>query len=187
MNDMLQARIMEEQNLFIGNDVMFSLGIWIRTSDAHLIYSADSMERVNISKSVFIGDHVWVGQDVILLKGSQIASGSIIGAKAVVSGQTIPSNTVWAGNPIKLISNNKFWLRSIEENDKSISVSHFTTKEKKLYQKWASDDFIFKSDPKVYLPFDKIETHLRKCGTANKRLIYLQKLSSIDAKNRFAF
>ena len=91
----------EEKHIFIGNDVLFSFDIWIRNSDPHLIYSANTKKRINPTKSVFIGDHVWIGQNALILKGTQISSGSIIGANSVVAGKRISSNTIWAGNPVK--------------------------------------------------------------------------------------
>lgn len=50
-----------------------------------------------------------------------------------------------------------------------------------------TDKFIFKYDPKVHLPFDMIDEHLTRCKTADKKLKYLMKISSVDAHNRFAF
>ena len=46
----------------------------IRTADPHIIYDIHR-KRINPSKSVFIGDHVWCGQNVLLLKGCRVGSG----------------------------------------------------------------------------------------------------------------
>ena len=43
------------------------------------------------------------------LKGTQIGSGSIIGAKSLVSNKKIPSNSIWGGNPARNIRNNIFF------------------------------------------------------------------------------
>lgn len=45
----------------------------------------------------------------LLLKGTRIASGSVIGGKAVVSGKAVPSNTIWAGNPARQIASGVFF------------------------------------------------------------------------------
>ncbi|MFX3627504.1 hypothetical protein ACD574_02860 [Campylobacter sp. LH-2024] len=64
-------------------------------------------KRVNFGKSIYIGDHVWYGQEVAILKGSFIASGSTLGAKSVISGTKF-SNSIYAGNPSKLIKKINF-------------------------------------------------------------------------------
>ena len=98
----------ERKNIIIGDDGLFSFGIYVRTADPHLLYSGETKERINESKSVLMGDHVWIGQGALLLKGSSIGSGSVIGGGAVVSGKAIPSNTVAAGNPAKVIKKKEF-------------------------------------------------------------------------------
>ena len=99
----------EWQNIILGCGSAFSFGIWIRTADAHLIYDIKSGKRINHSRSILIGDHVWVGQDSLILKGTQIGSGSIIGGDSTISGKRIPSNTLFAGSPAKLIRNGVLW------------------------------------------------------------------------------
>ena len=185
MTSTLSVIVSEEKHVFLGNDVLLSIGVWIRNSDAHLIYSTETHERTNDAKSIFIGDHVWIGQDVMLLKGCQIASGSIIGAKSLLSGQKISSNTVWGGNPAKLISNEKFWI--IAPKERGGAIHSFVSEDKIRYREYKDDDYIFEPDQINYLPFDMIDEHLTKCKTADKRLKYLMKISSIDAHNRFAF
>lgn len=70
-------------------------------------------------KSVYIGDHVWVGQDSLILKGTQIDSGSIIGGHSVVSGKRIPHNSTWAGNPARQIKDDIFWDHACVHDYKS--------------------------------------------------------------------
>jgi acetyltransferase-like isoleucine patch superfamily enzyme len=54
------------------------------------------------SEPVIIEDNVWIGFDVIVLPGSHIGRGSIIGGKSVVSG-IIPEYSVVVGNPAKIV------------------------------------------------------------------------------------
>ena len=74
----------EEKSIFIGKDCLFSHGVAVRLADPHLIYDMDSMKRINPSEDVYFGDHVWIGQDALILKGTNVGSGSIVGARAVV-------------------------------------------------------------------------------------------------------
>jgi len=48
---------------------------------------------------IVIGDDVWVGANVTILKGATIGSGCIIGANSVVLKGTYPPNSLIAGNP----------------------------------------------------------------------------------------
>ena len=49
-NGRLSAIVSERRSLIIGDNCLFSFGIWIRTADPHLIYDAKSMARINCSK-----------------------------------------------------------------------------------------------------------------------------------------
>lgn len=103
INGKLNLILSERKHIVIGDDGLFSFGIWLRTADPHLIYDCETHERINPSKNILIGDHVWIGQGSLVLKGSTISSGSIIGANSTVSGKLIPSNQSWAGaRPRKL-------------------------------------------------------------------------------------
>jgi acetyltransferase-like isoleucine patch superfamily enzyme len=64
------------------------------------------------SKPIHIGDNVWVGFDAVILPGTTIGRGSVIGSKSVVSGN-IPEYSVAVGNPAKVIS-------KLEPTDKTI-------------------------------------------------------------------
>lgn len=55
-----------------------------------------------IEKPIIIGKDVWLGCNVIVLKGVTIGDGSIIGAGSVVV-KSIPPNELWAGVPAKKI------------------------------------------------------------------------------------
>ena len=49
-----------------------------------------------------IEDHVWVGQDAVILKGVTIGKGAVVGAFSVVTRDVEPW-TVVAGNPARVV------------------------------------------------------------------------------------
>lgn len=51
---------------------------------------------------ISIGDNVWLGTNVIILKGVRINNGAVVAAGAVVN-TSIPTNEIWAGVPAKKI------------------------------------------------------------------------------------
>jgi carbonic anhydrase/acetyltransferase-like protein (isoleucine patch superfamily) len=57
---------------------------------------------------IFIEDHVWIGCNVIILKGVTIGRGAIIAAGSVVSKDVAPYTLV-GGNPAKIIKETKSW------------------------------------------------------------------------------
>jgi acetyltransferase-like isoleucine patch superfamily enzyme len=64
--------------------------------------------RIGIQPSakaqIVIKDDVWLGVNVVILKGVSIGSGSIVAAGAVVT-KSIPDNQIWGGVPAKFIKN----------------------------------------------------------------------------------
>ncbi len=56
-----------------------------------------------ISKDVVIGDNVFIGVNSVILPGINIGDNAVIGALSLVN-RDIPANTVWAGVPVKYIS-----------------------------------------------------------------------------------
>lgn len=51
---------------------------------------------------ITIKDKVWIGRNVIVLKGVTIGEGAVIGAGAVVT-HDVPAYTVVAGNPARIV------------------------------------------------------------------------------------
>ena len=97
----------EGKKITIGDRCLFSSDISIRSGDSHSILNGKG-ERINYAADVTLGEHVWVGNKVILLKGCCIGNDSVIGSGSVVT-KDFASNTVIAGNPAKSIKNNINW------------------------------------------------------------------------------
>ncbi len=96
-----QFTLAEQKDIFIGKDCMFAEDVFVSNTDGHPIFN-EVGERINHGKSVLIGDHVWLGRCAEILKGASIESGSIVGARSVVSG-AIPPNSICVGSPAKVI------------------------------------------------------------------------------------
>ena len=92
-----------------GKDCMLSGNITLRTGDSHSILNSETRKRTNRSKSIVIGDHVWIGNTVLIFKGVSIGANSIVGGGSVVSGKMFPENSLIAGNPAAVIRENVDW------------------------------------------------------------------------------
>lgn len=100
----------EAVKVSIGKDCMLSDRIQIRAEDSHAIYDVETGQIVNVSKDVFIGEHVWLGYQSTILSGTRIKNGSVVGFGAVVKG-SYPNNVVIAGVPAKVVRKNVAWER----------------------------------------------------------------------------
>lgn len=84
-------------SITIKNNVRCGANTMIFDGDAHL-----SDPRTPSPRPVIIGNNVWLGANVIILKGVTIGDNTIIGAGSVVS-KSIPENVIACGNPCKII------------------------------------------------------------------------------------
>ena len=56
----------------------------------------------HVKEKIKIGNNVWIGANVVILKGLTIGCNSVIGAGSVVT-KDIPDNCLYAGNPAKFV------------------------------------------------------------------------------------
>lgn len=97
--------------LEIGDDCLFARGVEIRTTDIHKIEDRDTGDVVNPPARVVIGDHVWVGGQVLISKSSAIPDGCVVGARSFVNRPFEEPDCVIAGNPARVVRRNIAWTR----------------------------------------------------------------------------
>ena len=95
----------------IGLDCMFSSGIKLITGDSHSIINLENNQRINYADNILIGDHVWIGADVLILKGSEVNKDSVIASRSIVTKKTKNTNVVLMGSPAKILKENITWDR----------------------------------------------------------------------------
>ncbi len=99
------------KEISIGKRVLISSGCRISDHDGHPV---DRIPRTTFTtegaEPVHIEDDVWLGCDVMILKGVTIGRGSVIGAKSLVTND-IPPNVLAAGNPARIIRELRFGER----------------------------------------------------------------------------
>jgi acetyltransferase-like isoleucine patch superfamily enzyme len=74
----------------------------------HSIVDVATNTRINAPRDITVGDKVWAGFDVVLMKGAKIGNGSIIGARSTVLGQ-FPENCSIVGYPARAVKFGVTW------------------------------------------------------------------------------
>lgn len=92
----------EGAGISVGRDGLFGAHVQIYDSDFHDLDPRRRRGGEQRMAPVVVGDNVFVGMSVTILKGVAIGSDSVIGAGAVVS-SSIPSGVIAAGNPARVI------------------------------------------------------------------------------------
>lgn len=98
----------------IGDDVLIAWGCTIVDHDSHSIRFSERMHDATEWQAgrkdwtdvavvpVTIGNRVWIGLNVIILKGVAIGEGAVVAAGSVVT-HDVPPWTIVAGNPARLV------------------------------------------------------------------------------------
>ena len=85
------------KEIALGHNVRCGANVLIMDGDGH-----PDDPRAGKSKSIHIGNNVWIGTDVRIMKGVTIGDNTLIGAGSIVT-KSIPANVIAAGNPCKII------------------------------------------------------------------------------------
>lgn len=92
------------EKIEIGENVVISHDVTIMDSDAH----EGLWKGYKKTEPIKIGNHVWVGTRVTILKGVTVGDNAVIAAGSVVT-KDVPANTIVAGVPAKVIKRDINW------------------------------------------------------------------------------
>jgi len=92
------ARIEIESYTFVAHEVVFG--------DQPFCTPPSTRGESQPSRTIRVGQNVWIGARAILLGGSDVGEGAIIGAGAVVDCQ-VPAFATAVGNPLRIIPSGK--------------------------------------------------------------------------------
>lgn len=93
------------KSIYIGDGTMIAPNCVIMDSDFHALWPPENRENnpaLERDKDIFIGKNVWIGSQVIILKGVTIGDNSIIAAGSLVA-RDIPASVLAGGNPARVI------------------------------------------------------------------------------------
>jgi len=99
------ATIYARKGIYIGDNTLVGGNVKIIDNDFHPIEvearNKDIKDKIG-TKEIVIGKNCFIGCNVLILKGTKISDGSVVGAGSVVCGE-FPKNVVIVGNPGKVI------------------------------------------------------------------------------------
>ena len=96
--------------IIMGKDIVMSLDVLFRPTDGHTIIDVQTGKPINMPKfGIHIGDHVWIGQSVTILKDAHIPQDCVIGAHSLVGRKDFLPNSIIAGIPAKTIKSGITW------------------------------------------------------------------------------
>ena len=164
----ININIQESQNVIIGAECSISSGVNIRTADIHPIYDNTSKQRINHAKSVFIGDHVWLGHLSYVSKGVNIGSGAIIDNYSYVpSNVKLESNNLYGGNPVNLLKKGIFFTKDY--------VGNFEKEYSDNVDEYVSGIYLYSPNSGETLDFNKVDLTLSNFKV-DEKLDFIQKL-----------
>jgi lipopolysaccharide O-acetyltransferase len=97
-----QCQVACAQQISIGNDVLVASKVFITDHDHDFSHAGAPMTWPLSSKPVTIGERVWLGNGVSILKGVEIGADSVVAAGSVVT-KSFPAFSLIAGVPARLV------------------------------------------------------------------------------------
>lgn len=103
-----ESEIITQKNIQFGDNVLVSWNCLIMDTDFHKIYDQTGA-LINPPEPIIVGHKVWIGCRNVILKGSKISDGSIIGANSFLSKDISDKSGLFAGNPVRFIKGDISW------------------------------------------------------------------------------
>lgn len=103
------ASIFSKYLVEIGNDCLFGWNVSIRDNDGHYIDYPDKVKKNN--NYIKIGEHSWIAAECLLMKGTQLKRGAVVGTRSMVNKTFETENVLLVGSPAKVIKRNVTWTK----------------------------------------------------------------------------
>lgn len=111
----------------MGDDVFLTSNISFITHDGGTLIFRDQIPDLEITKPITIGNKVYIGVNTTILPGVTIGDNVVIGSCSVIT-KDIPSDSVAAGNPARVIKTTNEYLEKIKAE--SLHLGHLSATEK---------------------------------------------------------
>jgi galactoside O-acetyltransferase len=105
----MNLTLVDDTRITIGNSVLIAPNVTIAVT-GHPVHPELRPMGEMYAFPVTIGNHVWIGSNVVICPGVTIGDNAVIGAGSIVT-KNIPANSIAVGNPCRVI-------REINDDDK---------------------------------------------------------------------
>jgi len=102
------SHIIALKNIEIGENCLIAQGVIIRDNDGHKLTTGLDNVLSNDIEEVHIGDHCWLGQRAMILKGVVLHDNIVVAAGAVVT-KSVEAGNLVGGVPARVIKENVTW------------------------------------------------------------------------------
>ncbi|MCL2481867.1 MAG: hypothetical protein FWF43_00320 [Propionibacteriaceae bacterium] len=167
----------EHSNVLMGSGGRVASRVQLVTSDQHPLYDMTSMTRINPSRSVLVGDKVWLGKDSLIMKGTQLGTGSTVAARALVAGKRVPSYSLWGGVPAQQLREHVFSL--------GLYVDSLTPQETERVATQDSNYVFSKFHEQRTLNFDEVDGQIRSLTDIDEKISFLMQFFDRGAIDRW--
>ena len=97
------------KKITIGDGCAISHNVTMMDSDFHILIR-NGEEQPRHGSGIEIGNHVWIGSGVMIMKDVHIGDGAVIAAGSLVT-KDVPAHALVAGSPAVVIDNNVDWRK----------------------------------------------------------------------------
>ena len=111
----------------LGNNVHITREVLFITHDGGTLLYRNEVPDLEITAPINVGNDVYIGVRSIIMPGVTIGDNCVIGAGSIVT-RDVPSNTVVAGVPAKVIKSTDEYLDKLKKN--SLKLGHLKGAEK---------------------------------------------------------
>lgn len=98
-----------KKRISIGADTIISWNTQIMDTDIHEVLRGGI--RTNFDNDILIGEHVWVGCNTNIYKGTCITNGSVVAADSVIKKGNDSQKMIYGGVPERVIADNIEWRK----------------------------------------------------------------------------
>lgn len=112
-NNTAEMTVVCMHEIHIGKHVTTSWNTLLMDTDFHATRNTLTNESYPVQSPVFIGDNVWICTRAVVLKGSEIPDGCIVGANAVITKKYQTEKSLIAGNPAMIKKEHVTMLESL--------------------------------------------------------------------------
>jgi len=96
------------KSIEFGHDCRISWDSQIIDTDFHRVFDRD-LNHINPDKEIRIGNHCWIGNHCLILKGSQMGNMVVLSSNSMINHVIPDNNVVLAGSPAKIVRTSITW------------------------------------------------------------------------------